>query len=64
MGDKGAGDRARSPSERRISRKRSDDDVLAWEVYQVVVDCASEDEQRVVYERLREEGRRCRLFVL
>lgn len=34
------------------------------ELYQVVVECADEAEQREVYERLRDEGRTCRAMVL
>jgi hypothetical protein len=32
--------------------------------YQVVVECTSEQQQRVVYERLTEEGLRCRVLTL
>jgi ParB-like chromosome segregation protein Spo0J len=32
--------------------------------FQVVVECASEDEQQAVYERMREEGFRCRVLTL
>lgn len=34
------------------------------QLHQVVVDCASETEQREVYEQLRAVGRKCRLLVL
>jgi hypothetical protein len=34
------------------------------ESWQVVVECSSEDEQREVYERMREEGYRCRVLTL
>lgn len=34
------------------------------EVYQVVVDCRDEEEQRTVYERLAGEGHACRLVTL
>jgi hypothetical protein len=34
------------------------------EVYQVVVECRHEREQRAVFERMRGEGYRCRLMTL
>ena len=34
------------------------------ELYQVVVQCDSEQQQRQVYERMREEGHRCRVLTL
>ncbi len=34
------------------------------ELFQVVVQCDNEEEQREIYERMREEGRRCRVLTL
>ncbi|MCC7475035.1 MAG: ParB N-terminal domain-containing protein [Pirellulales bacterium] len=34
------------------------------ECYQVVVECADEEDQRAVFERMREEGYRCRVLTL
>ncbi|MCA9242254.1 MAG: hypothetical protein KDA37_18715 [Planctomycetales bacterium] len=34
------------------------------EVFQVVVECRSEQEQREVYEAMRKEGRKCRVLTL
>lgn len=34
------------------------------ELFQVVVQCDNEAEQREIYERMREEGRRCRVLTL
>jgi hypothetical protein len=34
------------------------------EVYQLVVECASERDQRRLYERMRAEGRQCRVLTL
>ncbi len=39
-------------------------EVRVPEIYQVVVECLDEDEQRDVYERLKAEGRKCRLMNL
>ncbi len=39
-------------------------EVAIPEVYQVVVECRNEDEQRAVYERLSAEGLTCRLLML
>jgi hypothetical protein len=33
-------------------------------VYQVVVECANEVDQWMLYQQMKEERRRCRLFVL
>jgi len=40
------------------------DEVRVPEIYQVVIECQDEDEQRDVYERLKAEGRKCRLMNL
>jgi len=32
--------------------------------YQVVVECENDDQQRIVYERMREEGYKCRVLTL
>jgi len=34
------------------------------DVYQVLIECRNEDEQRELFERLRKEGRKVRLLVL
>jgi len=34
------------------------------DLYQVVIECADEAEQRELFERLRQEGRKVRLLVL
>lgn len=39
-------------------------DVEIPETYQIVVECESEDDQRELYERLRQEGRNCRVLTL
>jgi hypothetical protein len=33
-------------------------------VYQVIVDCADEEEQRAVYDEMRAAGKRCRVLIL
>lgn len=42
----------------------ADTDLMIPEMYQVVVDCDDESAQRVLYERLVEEGYRCRVLTL
>jgi len=44
----------------RVERKRRP----APELYQVVIECRDEAEQRELFERFREEGRKVRLLVL
>jgi hypothetical protein len=39
-------------------------EVTVPESYQVVVECANEDDQQAVYERIRAEGYRCRVLTL
>ncbi len=39
-------------------------EVAVPEAFQVVVECGSEDEQQVLYTRMREEGYRCRVLTL
>lgn len=39
-------------------------DLAIPELYQVLVECADEDEQRELFERLHGEGRRCRILNL
>jgi hypothetical protein len=34
------------------------------ELYQIIIHCRNETQQRELYERLRREGHRCRLTVL
>ena len=34
------------------------------EIYEVVIECRHEDEQRAVYERMRADGYRCRVLTL
>lgn len=34
------------------------------QMYQVVVECADEPDQQALYERLKEEGRKCRLLIV
>jgi hypothetical protein len=40
------------------------DEVHVPEAFQVVVECRDEDQQREVYERMKEEGYRCKLLTL
>lgn len=57
-------------SDLRLSRGGKGDDKKAAgrdelpELYQVVIECRDEGEQRELFERLRGEGRRVRLMVL
>jgi len=39
-------------------------EVIVPESYQVVVECRDEDDQRTVFDRMREEGYRCRVLTL
>lgn len=39
-------------------------EVVVPEMYQVVVECVDEADQRTLFERLESEGRRCRLLML
>jgi ParB-like chromosome segregation protein Spo0J len=47
-----------------VSGRRSSAAVEVPEMFQVVVECRDEGEQRVVYDRLSSEGFRCRLLSL
>jgi hypothetical protein len=60
------------PVERRLERLRRGDGKASSDargrelpdLYQVVVECRNEAEQRELFERMRGEGRRVRLLVL
>jgi hypothetical protein len=47
-------------TDRRERRERRQ----APELYQVLIECRDEEEQRELFERLRREGRKVRLLVL
>jgi hypothetical protein len=49
------------PIEQQIAATR---EVTIPESYQVVIECRDEDDQRSVFERMREEGYRCRVLTL
>jgi hypothetical protein len=53
---------ATSADKELLSRQRPEVEVP--ESYQVVVECADEADQKAVFTRMRDEGRRCRVLTL
>lgn len=58
--------RDRVNESRRISAAdvRSKPSKIVPEIYQIIVDCRDEEEQRIVFEQMTGEGRRCRVLTL
>ena len=55
---------ARMEHETEVQSPQKDVDVTISELWQVVVECCDETDQREVFERMRGEGRRCRVLML
>lgn len=54
----------REPTPPRPKKSASTASSAPTAVYQLIVHCESEDQQRELFERLNAEGRTCRLLVL
>lgn len=57
-------DSVQKSSEKLLSEKEPQSEVAIPELFQIVIECGGEEEQRELFERLRGEGLTCRLLNL
>lgn len=49
---------------RRILTNETDTSVLMEHTYEIAVECATEEEQKITFEKLKAQGYRCRVLIL